>query len=340
MFVGSAHTLVRIYYTRRLLKWFYARKQSNEEANLKSLRAQQKLKVEELKKKTSYYTTKSILERYDPAAAEKAKKEAAQQQQQQHARTTARAAPDQQARMRLPQTNGAGTMEFFFTKKEAKERDIDVWYSCSTTTRCWIKTSIKFSGPKGSIKRLVLTTGITYKAKNRMDGLTKTLLGAQLRYPQQQQQQQPMFPPAPSVPRWYDKLVDALVGEEGAETKYALICRHCFAHNGLVLPQEIETIRKFVWIIVLPFAFPFANKRIARIHLPVMQKVQSSTQSSTHRFASGTSNVHGKATCRGPCPFTCFRHQERAVGLSRGQQDSGLLAGTGTGAVQTIRGNC
>lgn len=126
MFVGSAHTLVRIYYTRRLLKWFYARKQSNEEANLKSLRAQQKLKVEELKKKTSYYTTKSILERYDPAAAEKAKKEAAQQQQQQHARTTARAAPDQQARMRLPQTNGAGTMEFFFAKKEAKERDIDV----------------------------------------------------------------------------------------------------------------------------------------------------------------------------------------------------------------------
>lgn len=79
---------------------------------------------------------------------------------------------------------------------------------------------------------------------------------------QQQQQpgsgqpQQPMHPPQQpsmimSAPRpitkerqWYDKLVDALVGEEGPETKYALICQHCFAHNGLVLPQEIAHIRK------------------------------------------------------------------------------------------------
>ena len=71
----------------------------------------------------------------------------------------------------------------------------------------------------------------------------------------QQQQQQPMQPQQPSMimsaPRpiakerqWYDKLVDALVGEEGPETKYALICQHCFAHNGLVLPQEIAHIRK------------------------------------------------------------------------------------------------
>lgn len=43
---------------------------------------------------------------------------------------------------------------------------------------------------------------------------------------------------------WYDKMVDALVGDVGPETKYALICRHCNAHNGLVLPQEIETIGK------------------------------------------------------------------------------------------------
>lgn len=48
----------------------------------------------------------------------------------------------------------------------------------------------------------------------------------------------------PAQREWYDKLVDAIVGEEGPETKYALICNHCSTHNGLVLPQEIETIRK------------------------------------------------------------------------------------------------
>lgn len=64
------------------------------------------------------------------------------------------------------------------------------------------------------------------------------------------QPRQPQMPPPqqqqPQVRHWYDKLVDALIGEEGPETKYALICRHCFAHNGLVLPQEIEHIRKFL----------------------------------------------------------------------------------------------
>ncbi|PFH48982.1 hypothetical protein AMATHDRAFT_148667 [Amanita thiersii Skay4041] len=49
-------------------------------------------------------------------------------------------------------------------------------------------------------------------------------------------------PPFPSVPprkQWYDKLADALLGDDehapGASTsRYALICENCFAHNGLV----------------------------------------------------------------------------------------------------------
>ncbi|RCH91087.1 hypothetical protein CU098_009508 [Rhizopus stolonifer] len=61
--------------------------------------------------------------------------------------------------------------------------------------------------------------------------------------PQKLQTQQPMVPQARSEPQWYDKLVDALVGDAGPETKYALICTHCFAHNGLVLKEEHETIQ-------------------------------------------------------------------------------------------------
>ena len=50
---------------------------------------------------------------------------------------------------------------------------------------------------------------------------------------------------SPSMERhWYDKIVDVLVGDEGPDTKYALICGQCYAHNGLALPQEIEDIRK------------------------------------------------------------------------------------------------
>ncbi|KAJ1935106.1 hypothetical protein FBU59_005489, partial [Linderina macrospora] len=47
-----------------------------------------------------------------------------------------------------------------------------------------------------------------------------------------------------SEPRpWLDKLVEGLVGETGPQEKYALICRHCFAHNGLVLPDEVNVIQ-------------------------------------------------------------------------------------------------
>ncbi|KAI8319350.1 hypothetical protein GQ54DRAFT_299386 [Martensiomyces pterosporus] len=43
---------------------------------------------------------------------------------------------------------------------------------------------------------------------------------------------------------WLDKLVDQLVGDVGsAEDKYALVCRHCYAHNGLVLEEEIQDIQ-------------------------------------------------------------------------------------------------
>lgn len=72
--------------------------------------------------------------------------------------------------------------------------------------------------------------------------------------PQQQQQQFPIMSAPRTITKerqWYDKLVDALVGEEGPETKYALICQHCFAHNGLVLPQEIAHIRKWWYLMTM-----------------------------------------------------------------------------------------
>lgn len=44
-----------------------------------------------------------------------------------------------------------------------------------------------------------------------------------------------------------DKVADALLGVSGEETpnsKYALICGKCFAHNGLVVKEEFDTIRE------------------------------------------------------------------------------------------------
>jgi len=60
-------------------------------------------------------------------------------------------------------------------------------------------------------------------------------------------------PIQPTPRRWYDRLADAVLGEEdglgggtgGASSKYALICKKCFTHNGLVMKRDFETTREF-----------------------------------------------------------------------------------------------
>ncbi|CAO3627000.1 unnamed protein product [Mucor fragilis] len=150
-----------IYYVRKGLKWIYSKRLSSIATKLNTLRKKQKLKVEELKKKTAYYTTKSLLDRYDPASEK---------------------------------------------KKELDE-----------------------------IKRKKIV-----EERERHKALQKQHQKQSDKSPASMINQQPHRQP------WYDKLVDALVGDVGPETKYALICIHCNAHNGLVLPQEVDTIRKWL----------------------------------------------------------------------------------------------
>jgi hypothetical protein len=169
------------------LVWFYDQKQKKEETNLLKLRKEQKGKLEELKKKTSYYTTQSLLERYDEVLAKK-KEEAAKQEKLQ-----------QELRQRKP---------------------------VSMPMR-----------PIGGQQRPFPPNSTGHPSGGQ----------PQPQY-NNQQQQGPILPPTPqkTEPQWYDKIVDALVGDAGPETKYALICTHCFNHNGLVLKEEFDTIRKFL----------------------------------------------------------------------------------------------
>ena len=57
--------------------------------------------------------------------------------------------------------------------------------------------------------------------------------------------QQPLPPPRKL---WYDKLADALLGDDEssvnpAAARYALICQKCFAHNGLAKEEMWEDTR-------------------------------------------------------------------------------------------------
>ncbi|GAA6027370.1 hypothetical protein JCM8097_007802 [Rhodosporidiobolus ruineniae] len=69
---------VVIIFTRRFMRWFYRRKQDKEESTLKVLVKKKQDKVEEIKKKTGYYSTRDLLEKYDEALKKSAGPKGAQ----------------------------------------------------------------------------------------------------------------------------------------------------------------------------------------------------------------------------------------------------------------------
>jgi len=62
----------------------------------------------------------------------------------------------------------------------------------------------------------------------------------------------PTHPVTPHRRQWYDKLVDAVLGDDDVidaspSSRYALICEKCFAHNGLVKEKMWEDARKWFY---------------------------------------------------------------------------------------------
>ncbi|RKP21927.1 hypothetical protein ROZALSC1DRAFT_10793, partial [Rozella allomycis CSF55] len=64
-----------LYFTRNFILYLYSRAISNQETELDALKSRQKLLLEELKKKTDYYATKTLIERFDVAAQDKKTKQ-------------------------------------------------------------------------------------------------------------------------------------------------------------------------------------------------------------------------------------------------------------------------
>ncbi|KAG9218476.1 hypothetical protein CCMSSC00406_0010369 [Pleurotus cornucopiae] len=54
-----------VLFIRRIVQLWYSRKEAHEEKTLQHLLKQQRTKVEEIKKKTNYYSTRNLLSKYD-----------------------------------------------------------------------------------------------------------------------------------------------------------------------------------------------------------------------------------------------------------------------------------
>jgi len=167
----------------RFLALWYKRKETSEISQLEHLRAKQKLKVEELKKKTGYYTTKTLLDRYDSSKA---------QINQQNVPVR----PGQPINPNLRQRNV----------------------------------------PNSQVPEI---NGID--GDSRSNG-AEPHVGDNAPRPNSYDPSSPN-PITPLQRRWYDKLVDVIVGDD--EQKYALICQNCFTWNGLAYPADFEDVQYY-----------------------------------------------------------------------------------------------
>lgn len=50
-------------------------------------------------------------------------------------------------------------------------------------------------------------------------------------------------PVSPPRYNWMDRFMDALIGDDSRNQKYALICAQCFNHNGLAAPEAFASIK-------------------------------------------------------------------------------------------------
>ncbi|KAI9277535.1 hypothetical protein BY458DRAFT_488406 [Sporodiniella umbellata] len=162
---------VGVYYTSKWMVHFYEVKQKQEESHLSVLCQEQKEKIEELKKRTSYYSTQSLIDRYDEQALKKKITDGDALRQRKSAITNSQ--QPEFPRQTLPSPPDAQPLKVHQAKPQIVKQA---------------------SQPK-------------------------------------------------QEPLWYDKLVDVIVGDAGPETKYALICSRCYAHNGLVLKEEYDIIQ-------------------------------------------------------------------------------------------------
>jgi len=172
---------ILILFTRRIVQLWYTRIGDAEEKTLKTLLRQQRTKIEEIKKKTNYYSTRNLLERYDesPSAA------------------GGGADPNSVFRRRMP--GGPPT----------------------TPQR---------QGQPPSANPQPLASKVQIQTQTQPTPISSSLQNHLAGTPQ---------PIQPLRKQWYDKLADALLGDDespvnAAASRYALICEKCFNHNGLV----------------------------------------------------------------------------------------------------------
>ncbi|KAI3632294.1 hypothetical protein MIR68_009400 [Amoeboaphelidium protococcarum] len=206
--------------SRWMVQAYFRRSITLKEQELDSCKKSQKLKVEEMKKKLNYYVAKNLIDRYEhnrrtpmkdsqtavSAGRPRGNSLKSQQHSQQNQIRSQQPSQQQQQQQQLQQ---GALRQPSFSQQQQK--------------------SVNGGGLQMS------PPDIPPQQYQPQDQLRLNM-------------SPPKIMPHPSMVSssertWMDRILDVIIGEDGPQDKFALICEKCFTHNGLVPPNEYNLVQ-------------------------------------------------------------------------------------------------
>ncbi|KAH8089314.1 hypothetical protein HD553DRAFT_305717 [Filobasidium floriforme] len=201
-----------LYLLNRLLSTYYTRRRTHEQQHLLKLLKRQHELLEEVKRKSGWYKTKDLLDRYEEGGSVRASARPTPGQVQGQARGQQPNTPTPASRLSANQNPNSARMQI----RSPANPNLNINPNANANI-----------GARPGQPGTPMTPNMA------------TMSPQQLRILDQAREQVRDGPGVLPVPqkRWYDHLADKLMGEDPStslQNKYALVCGRCFRHNGLV----------------------------------------------------------------------------------------------------------
>jgi hypothetical protein len=232
-----------VYLGKRLLSIYFARMIGNAEERMRMLISEQKEKLEELKKRTKFYLMKDLVARYEKAATPTrpdTTRKRSSDEQQPLSPISARSYHGQSA---PPDTSRLELKEFANLKGN------------SSSANAPRNTMNPATAPNAANFQAVAAKQTSIEPSSMNYPMLANLHSSRSTKPPEVQPA--LSPPALSTAMagksWLDRLMDLVLGESTSATQslssssasllpFALICRHCGAHNGFVPLRDYQLL--------------------------------------------------------------------------------------------------
>lgn len=221
-----------LWVSKRIVQWYSRWSLDNEEARLRKLRKEKKKILEMVCETESYRVATELLEKYDPKQLRRREKNVEAPTTPQHNQTLTKftASP-----ARSP-ANQNQRSSHHITSPVSHNQSISFPVQAFAQP---IATPAQAPAPPPSTpvsKHLVVKNNQMAQANTSiMNASTATNVATS------SVQGRPLRPVLSKDRTYFEKVVDWVVGD-GPDNRFALICRYCYGHNGMCLPEEHETI--------------------------------------------------------------------------------------------------